>query len=399
MSSLVDTGKDTGMSTAAPNTKGIGSTSNWKKLRNSISTGSMQFVRRSASSDNVNADRKSSFMSTGSAQTDGISLSTVSKEQQRVMRFWKNLKYSLKEKYLQIIPHGEVKDFMEEHMKTKKVLTEMGLFHPLKTWKIRWDFFFCFIVLLSSSYIPYKMAFSYEVDSNFDVAFESVCTIIFCTDIAFHFNTARYDQNKGILVIDRRKIAIHYLKFWFTIDLLSSFPFDLIIKSAFSSDSSSVVYLALFRLIRLLKLFKLARLRRFVANTKYNGICIIFLQLTFVAHLITCFWYYFGLYYPYTSDDAAGFPYSWVAAYTPGGFDGTDQYAISMYWTLYTMLGIGYGDVHPVNTGCVSYIPLTILDYLSACPPDCLTVYIGSVSSPSSWASSARYSSGSSSRR
>ncbi len=34
---------------------------------------------------------------------------------------------------------------------------------------------------------------------------------------------------RGLLIIKRKEIAINYLKFWFWIDLVSSFPYDLVI--------------------------------------------------------------------------------------------------------------------------------------------------------------------------
>jgi hypothetical protein len=38
------------------------------------------------------------------------------------------------------------------------------------------------------------------------------------------FFTAYWDQ--GILIIDRRRIVMHYLGHWFLIDFAGSFPFD-----------------------------------------------------------------------------------------------------------------------------------------------------------------------------
>ena len=46
-------------------------------------------------------------------------------------------------------------------------------------------------------------------------------------DILVNFNSAYYDNN-GNLVKDRKTIVSNYLKTWFLLDFIASFPFDLI---------------------------------------------------------------------------------------------------------------------------------------------------------------------------
>ncbi len=47
--------------------------------------------------------------------------------------------------------------------------------------------------------------------------------MFFLCDIILTFNTAVYI--KGSLIVDRKRIAFEYLKLWFWLDLLSSFPY------------------------------------------------------------------------------------------------------------------------------------------------------------------------------
>ena len=57
-------------------------------------------------------------------------------------------------------------------------------------------------------------------------------------DLVMTFNVAIISaQNK--LVLDRKVIAITYLKSWFLLDLAASVPFDLIIQAASSEDDLS----------------------------------------------------------------------------------------------------------------------------------------------------------------
>lgn len=72
-------------------------------------------------------------------------------------------------------------------------------------------------------------------------------------------SAASYFDEHGQWEFDNKKIARHYLKGWFIIDLLSVIPFSLI---GDLSGSSTLNQLMILRLIRLLRLIKLARVIR-----------------------------------------------------------------------------------------------------------------------------------------
>ena len=80
-----------------------------------------------------------------------------------------------------------------------------------------------------------------------------------------------------------------------------------------------------------------------------TGMASIFLQMTYVAHVIACFWYYLGISNKFVNPD--GFPSTWIQAFTTEAYQGVDKYGAAIYVTLYTMLSIGYGDIHAVNNG------------------------------------------------
>jgi len=60
--------------------------------------------------------------------------------------------------------------------------------------------------------------------------FEDILDIIFMVDILFSFNTGFY--KKGYLIMKRRDIIINYVKTWFLMDLLASFPYSWVFKLA-----------------------------------------------------------------------------------------------------------------------------------------------------------------------
>jgi hypothetical protein len=58
------------------------------------------------------------------------------------------------------------------------------------------------------------------------------------------------------------KIAQHYVKTWFAIDLCSSVPIDQIVTVASGSSSSALRLNKMIRLVRMVKLLRIARLMR-----------------------------------------------------------------------------------------------------------------------------------------
>ena len=50
---------------------------------------------------------------------------------------------------------------------------------------------------------------------------------MFILDIIITFNSAYIDEADQ-LVTERKKIAVKYLKSWFFVDLISSFPFEIL---------------------------------------------------------------------------------------------------------------------------------------------------------------------------
>lgn len=53
-------------------------------------------------------------------------------------------------------------------------------------------------------------------------------------DILITFNTAFY--NRGLIVLNRKEIAKSYMKFWFWLDLISSFPYSWLSDGLFEDE-------------------------------------------------------------------------------------------------------------------------------------------------------------------
>ena len=98
---------------------------------------------------------------------------------------------------------------------------------PNTSWKVIWDFFIVFLLLVVSILVPYRLAF-YPKDSQDWLIVYSVIDSCFLIDMILTFFTATVDPANQMVVTDKKEIAKNYLKFWFWIDLFSIFPLDLL---------------------------------------------------------------------------------------------------------------------------------------------------------------------------
>lgn len=134
-----------------------------------------------------------------------------------------------------------------------------------------------------------------------------IIDIYFIVDIFFNLNTAIWLEN-GILETKVQVIRKHYLKGWFTLDLLSSFPLTyLLLIGRLIDGNTRGERNGYQRLLRLAKVARLSRFRRVIKKYEDNGaigdvtpylgsIATIFI-VTLSGHLLTCSWFYAGMRY------------------------------------------------------------------------------------------------------
>lgn len=74
------------------------------------------------------------------------------------------------------------------------------------------------------------------------VIIDLVVDVMFIVDIFINFRTTFIDDQKGEVVSDPAKIAKHYLKGWFVIDVLAAIPFDLLMFGLATDEVSIFAY-------------------------------------------------------------------------------------------------------------------------------------------------------------
>lgn len=193
----------------------------------------------------------------------------------------------------------------------------------------------------------------------------------------------------GNLIVSRVAISKLYLRHWFWIDLLSTFPFHLvsdIIPLGEGGNSRLPRLLRLTRLMRLMKMFKLLRLSQVVKNleAEMSGEDSLMMMRLFklfffcglCTHIITCLWHFMHeMNRPQIIEDTGqqsaasdldwealndsdGFPPTWLMGYLPVTWTVatlTTRYFICLYWTITTFTSVGYGDILPQNNSERAY--------------------------------------------
>ncbi|GAQ79653.1 K+-channel ERG and related proteins [Klebsormidium nitens] len=235
--------------------------------------------------------------------------------------------------------------------------------------------------------LPYEFCFNVHVKGYWLIA-DSIVTVIFLLDVLVNFRTGfvlkgKREVKDGLrilmpakIVMEPRAIARRYVKGWFTIDFLSSFPWDFLLFAP--SVSRRYWVLQVLRALKILRIHRLSIVRSELRETwsagqrEFIDICLLFfltlyfsqfrvrlfvavgkLQQTpaavtlYFSHLCACLFVAVG---KLQSD-----PQRWLdqSHYDDHGESGTlsdapeiDVYIASMYFQMISLATVGYGDIH-----------------------------------------------------
>ena len=95
---------------------------------------------------------------------------------------------------------------------------------PDSKFKQVWNLIIIALLLYTAIFVPFKIAFI-QNDGIVMKTFEWIVDILFVIDIFINFMSAYEDSITNLIVFDRKKIAMSYVKTWFFLDLLACFPF------------------------------------------------------------------------------------------------------------------------------------------------------------------------------
>jgi hypothetical protein len=153
--------------------------------------------------------------------------------------------------------------------RTKRVDRKKGIIYPEDKYISYWDLWITIVLLFTCIILPIRIAFVKPLEEVHDMGTIHIWLVInttldlfFFIDMIIVFNSAYYDKYLKI-VDDKCIIAKKYLSGWFSIDLISIIPFDIIFSELHLNGLVRVVKIGKFyklikitRLLRLLKILK-----------------------------------------------------------------------------------------------------------------------------------------------
>jgi potassium voltage-gated channel Eag-related subfamily H protein 7 len=132
---------------------------------------------------------------------------------------------------------------------------------PTGKWMRTWNAVIAIFLLFTAVVTPYEVSFlETKLDALF--FFNQIVTIGFIIDIDVNFHLAYIEPSTLQLVNDPLQIKKRYLRTWFTLDVISTIPYDIL---ALIMDTGAGNKL---KIIRILKLLKLTRLLRMVKSMR-----------------------------------------------------------------------------------------------------------------------------------
>ena len=108
------------------------------------------------------------------------------------------------------------------------------MLHPLSRRRMAWELVVAALIVWSCFEVPFSVAFLRESIAPAHKAFDWVVDVIMIADVALTFCTNTVDADDHV-TMGLPEIARHYARGWLFIDVISSLPFDEIVKAAANS--------------------------------------------------------------------------------------------------------------------------------------------------------------------
>uniref|UniRef100_A0A3Q4HZ99 Potassium channel, voltage gated eag related subfamily H, member 7 n=1 Tax=Neolamprologus brichardi TaxID=32507 RepID=A0A3Q4HZ99_NEOBR len=242
--------------------------------------------------------------------------------------------------------------------------------------KAVWDWLILLLVIYTAIFTPYSAAFllnDIEEQRRRECGYscsplnvvDLIVDIMFIVDILINFRTTYVNTNEEV-VSHPAKIAIHYFKGWFLIDMVAAIPFDLLIFGSGSDETTTLI--GLLKTARLLRLVRVAR--KLDRYSEYGAAVLMLLMCIFalIAHWLACIWYAIGnVEKPYLEHkigwlDNLGVSIGKKYNYSDpsSGPSIKDKYVTALYFTFSSLTSVGFGNVSP-NTNSEKIFSICVM--------------------------------------
>eukprot|EP00970_Alexandrium_tamarense_P004727 scaffold783_cov197-Alexandrium_tamarense.AAC.20 len=154
---------------------------------------------------------------------------------------------------------------------------------PHNKFRLGWDVVMAWLLCIMAFYVPFRVCFYWEdtlddQDPNTFI-FEAFLDCCFALDIILNFFTAYTEPKTSVVISQPRKIAMHYFRGFFLIDVIATFPFGYVLTQSSFTMANKLGKLGrlpklvkFIRAARLLKLLRVYKLQQFIMKleAEYN---------------------------------------------------------------------------------------------------------------------------------
>lgn len=331
-----------------------------------------------------NSRKKSPSLDTGNVDFRGSTVLTSP-----VMNMQQLVQPKKTEKVAQVMSLGA--DVLPEYKLQAPKIHPWTILH-YSPFKAFWDWLILFLVIYTAIVTPYVASFIPTRDVTLDekrdklnrdpetgrdtgpvtvysdplVIVDYIVDIMFIIDIFINFRTTFVDENDEV-VSHPCRIAVHYLKTWFIIDLVAAIPFELLIMIGNTIESTTLI--GLFKTARLLRLVRVARKLDHYSEYGTAVLCLLMCSFALLAHWLACIWYFIG---NLEQRDESLNTIGWLDSLgklidqpfnksdPSSGPDLKSKYVTALYFTLSSLTSVGFGNVSP-NTNTEKIFSICVM--------------------------------------
>ncbi|KAL9330886.1 hypothetical protein ACSQ67_000496 [Phaseolus vulgaris] len=206
-----------------------------------------------------------------------------------------------------------------------------------------WTKFLLILVFYTAWICPFEFGFLEKSKGALAVT-DNVVNGFFAIDIVLTFFVAYLDKSTYLLVDNYKLIALRYAKSWLILDVIACVPYE-VVRSLLPPPLQFYSYLNILRLWRLHRVSAMFASLINVTDWKRTEIIATFGCVVASLHVACCCMLFLFL---AARDDPQN---TWLGL-VPKAIDQNiwGKYVVAIYWSIATLVSVGYGDLHPVNT-------------------------------------------------